>query len=558
MRTWGLSSLLSILFIGTILFLPADNESSEPSLSAFWISSYPEPTALFDYELQPFYHGVAAGDPLQDGFIIWTRVTPDTVGPVDVYWEVSIKDDFTVLAATGSFATDASRDYTVKVDVKGLQAGRQYAYRFRANNRWSLTGYARTLPDKQPDQIKLAIATCANYEGGYYNAYERIAEQELDAVVHLGDYIYEYGTGHYGQEELLENGRKHLPETEIYSLADYRQRYSQYRTDSMLRKAHQQHAFIPIWDDHETANDSYQGGAENHQIEEEGDWELRKQHAQQAYFEWMPIREQEGGHIYRAFDFGGMVHLMMVDTRIVGRSQQVANSQAEDYRDTARTLLGKPQADWLTTQMQKPTHWRVIGNQVMVSPMDISFMRFMGMRIPWYSGRTRNMDQWDGYPAARNRVFDIIENQQLSNVVFLTGDDHASYGYEVVREENFERYGLDTTIRPLAVELVTPSISSANFDEYLPDFLLRKFKRAYPRHNPHLKWFDLTRHGYIFLNCTPQQIDVEWRYVPTITEPAKGLQPPVKWVIPSGNARLLPNGEDAAAFTLAMDGAEEV
>ncbi|MEL6134349.1 MAG: alkaline phosphatase D family protein, partial [Bacteroidota bacterium] len=189
-----------------------------------------------------------------------------------------------------------------------------------------------------------------------------------------------------------------------------------------------------------------------------------------------------------------------------------------------------------------------IGNQVMVSPMDISFMRFMGMRIPWYSGNIRNMDQWDGYPAARKRVFDIIEKNALSNVVFLTGDDHASYGYEVVREDEFERYGLDASISPLAVELVTPSISSANFDEYLPAFLLRKFQRSFPRYNPHLKWYDLTRHGYIILDCSQQELKVTWQYVPTILTPSPGLQPAERWIIPQGESRLLPSSSPSTAL----------
>ncbi|MEO0896761.1 MAG: alkaline phosphatase D family protein [Bacteroidota bacterium] len=487
------------------------------------LNGYEEPYDLYQKELKPFYHGVASGDPLQDRVILWTRVTPTNPNAkVEVKWEISLQEDFSSLVRSGTLIASSEKDFTVKEDVTGLEAGTSYFYRFEALGKYSQIGRTKTLPRGDVDQVKLLIATCSNYEGGYYNAYKEMAKREADAVVHLGDYIYEYEPGHYAQKHLQKAGRTHRPKQEIISLSDYRQRYSLYRTDSMLQMVHAAHPFINIWDDHETANNSHMTGAENHQPEKEGEWEQRKAVAQQAYFEWLPIRDHEEKNIYRSFQFGDLLSLIMVDTRIIGRSEQVENSFSEAYLDESRSILGQEQENWLKSELTKNTQWKVIGNQVMVSPMDVSFFKFLGFRIPFYPGKVKNMDQWDGYPIARDRVLDYLQEEKVDNVIFLTGDDHASYAYDVVREKNWEAYKEGREAE--AVELVTPSISSANFDEYLPKFYLNKLRRKFPQKNPHLKWFNLTEHGYISLDISKEASVANWNFVDTIDEVKEGAR----------------------------------
>ena len=240
-----------------------------------------------------FVHGVASGDPLPDALIIWTRVSTAT-GPTEVLWEVSA-DDFATIAKSGSFTTDESRDYTVKVDVTGLTAGTAYRYRFTALGETSTVGRARTPPAGAMDAARFAVVSCSSYAHGYFHAYRAVAGEELDAVIHLGDYIYEYGDGEYGDV------RTYQPPHEIISLADYRTRYGYYRKDPDLQAVHRQHPFIAVWDDHESANNAWAEGAENHTTGIEGSWADRKAAAARAYAEWMPIRENDGPQkIHRA------------------------------------------------------------------------------------------------------------------------------------------------------------------------------------------------------------------------------------------------------------------
>ncbi len=270
---------------------------------------------LYEAARKPFYHGVASGDPLPDRVVIWTRVTPDdSLSRIVVKWEISESPDFSTLIQHDTLSTTPLKDYTVKVDVTGLQPGTFYYYRFHALNATSPAGRTKTAPVSMPDSLKFAVVSCSNWEWGYFNAYARIAEKELDAVIHLGDYIYEYGTGRYGDTTI---GRINIPRHEIVNLKDYRTRHSLYRLDEGLRAMSAAHPLIAIWDDHEVANNSYTEGAENHQPEKEGDYATRKNAARQAYYEWLPIREGETH--YRSFSFGELAHLIMLDERLEGR-----------------------------------------------------------------------------------------------------------------------------------------------------------------------------------------------------------------------------------------------
>ncbi|HYF01805.1 MAG TPA: alkaline phosphatase D family protein, partial [Patescibacteria group bacterium] len=294
----------------------------------------------FDEKLKPFYHGVASGDPVQDRVIIWTRVTPETEGDVQVFWRMATDTALKNIVAKGLFTTGQSRDYTVKIDVGGLQPNTTYYYGFTALGRNSLTGRTKTAP-VTTDRLRFAVVSCSNYQQGFFNAYGRIAERnDLDAVIHLGDYIYEYEEGGFGYNDKAQRG--HEPKHEIVTQSEYRIRHSFYKLDPDLRRIHQQHPFIAVWDDHETANDAYKDGAQNHQSDKEGDWQQRKVAGKNAYMEWMPIREQES-RIYRTLNYGNLAELIMLDTRLEGRQKQADSATDPSLNDPNRTMLGTEQ-----------------------------------------------------------------------------------------------------------------------------------------------------------------------------------------------------------------------
>ncbi|WP_109852648.1 alkaline phosphatase D family protein [Aquimarina sp. AU58] len=305
----------------------------------------------FDANLAPFYHGVASGDPLEDAVIIWTRVTTNDAS-VPVRWTIATDATMTQIVKQGQVITNQNKDYTVKIDVKNLDAFTTYYYQFEALGIKSIIGKTRTAPAKEDlvNNLRFAVVSCSNYQNGYFNAYNQIASRnDIDAVIHLGDYIYEYESGGYGYSD--EIGRGHLPKNEIITLDDYRVRYSYYRLDPMLRNAHQQHPFINIWDDHEFANDANKYGAQNHSPETEGSWEVRKNNAHKAYFEWMPVRANtiEQYRLYRTISYGKLMDLIMLDTRIEGRDTQVNSSKNlisaaasnREFKQYAKNVIAK-------------------------------------------------------------------------------------------------------------------------------------------------------------------------------------------------------------------------
>lgn len=431
-----------------------------------------------------FVHGVASGDPTTDALVLWTRVSTAPPGaPVEVAWEVS-SDGFATRAASGTFVTDEGRDWTVKVDVTGLAAGTRYAYRFTALGETSAVGRARTAPTGSPERMRLGIASCASFPHGYYHGYRALAGQELDAVIHLGDYIYEYGNGEYGDVRAVE------PPHETFTLADYRTRYAHYRSDPDLQAVHAAHAFIPAWDDHELTDNSWQGGALNHQPELEGDYVDRRMAAAQAYREWMPIRDHLDGHIYRRLTFGDLVDLYMLDTRLIGRDQQY-DEGGPSLEDPARQLLGAAQEAWLAAELPASTaRWKLVGQQVMMG------------QLPQFL----NPDAWDGYPAARARFFDLIEQQAVRDVVVLTGDIHSSWAMDLARDPTDEAaYDPATGRGSLAVELVTPGITSPGLPPALADGAL-----GLVAGNRHLKFAELSRRGFIVLELERERLEAAW------------------------------------------------
>jgi alkaline phosphatase D len=520
-----------------------------------------------------FLQGIASGDPAADAVILWTRVTPDTPGDITVSWEVATDSNFTDLVTNGQTVTNDSRDYTVKIDAVGLVAGQQYFYRFKAGENVSEIGQTRTLPQGSVDSVKLAVMSCANFPAGYFNVYEMAAQRDdLDAVVHLGDYLYEYARGEYASENAAALDREVLPEGELFLLADYRTRYSQYRSDSSLQKLHAKVPFITVWDDHEVANDTWKEGAENHN-DGEGDFDQRKEAALQAYFEWLPIRPwSEGNHeeIYRSFNYGNLVDLHMLDTRVLGRDKQLEYGDYIDattgtfdsdnflaaVTDTNRTLLGQTQLLWLQqTLLQSTAKWQVLGQQVLMGKMLMpAAIATQQMSIPQFAelaaiaqlaaraqaGDTTltteelaylqanqdqltpqviallqlpsipyNLDAWDGYAYEREVIYATAKSLN-HNLVVIAGDTHNAWASELT----------DTNGDTVGVEFATSSVSSPGLEYYLglSDAEMPATEAAIVSLISDLKYANLKDRGYLLLTFTADEVRSDWQYVDTILD----------------------------------------
>lgn len=464
-----------------------------------------------------FLHGVASGDPLPDAVILWTRVTPpaESDEPVAVAFVVARDAALDDVVLAGEQVTGPERDYTVKVDAAGLEPGTTYHYQFSALGGRSPVGRTRTLPVGAVEHLRLAVTSCSNYAYGYFNAYRALAERDdLDLVLHLGDYLYEYANGQYGDGGAL--GRVPDPDREIVTLEDYRLRHAQYKSDPDLQAVHAAHAFITVWDDHESANDAFEDGAQNHQPGSEGDWQVRKASAIQAYHEWMPIRElwqDDFERIYRSFAIGDLADLVLLDTRLYGRDQQLADPcDVAGLTDPARTLLGPEQQAWLFDELgasqARGARWRLIGQQVMFAQL---------LNVAAQPVCAFNTDQWDGYAASRAAVLDFFERQAIDNVVILTGDIHSSWALDV-SPNPFDPGAYDAASGrgSRAVELVAPAVTSPGVEDPAQAAALGAALRAT---HPHLKYVDLHRRGYLTLDVSHERIVAEWHHVRTIVEP---------------------------------------
>ncbi len=498
----------------------------------------------------PFYHGVASGDPLEDRVIIWTRVTPEeiTEDSIEVAWKVATDPDLENIVQNGTYMTHAERDYTVKVDVTGLSAGTTYYYGFTALERNSLTGRTKTTPmGDQAQHLRFAVVSCNNYEAGYFNGFRRIADRnDLDAVIHLGDYIYEQRARSYGDSSLWDDERTIAPENEILTLEDYRTRHSTYKLDSMLARAHQQHPFITVWDDHESANDAWFGGAQAHDTTTEGSWEERLAVAKQVYFEWMPIRDTEDRGVFRSINYGNLADLIMLDTRIEGREQQINDVTDPALSDPNRTILGAEQKAWLKDKLANSTaQWKIIGQQVLFSELVVGWAALADTSFTYEATESGFLDIWDGYPAERTEIIQFIEDNNIEDVVILTGDFHTTFAFEVVDTPSIANfvdfgplgvvpfytdnpdYNPVTGEGAIAVEFASPSVSSANFDENLSveeaiffeslinkDIVQAGVNIGNP--NPHMKYTNLIDHGYYVLDITPTKAQADYFFTPLL------------------------------------------
>ncbi|MET4897016.1 alkaline phosphatase D family protein [Sphingomonadaceae bacterium jetA1] len=495
-----------------------------------------------------FDHGVASGDPAPDGAVLWTRVTPaaaDEAADFMLTWHVAPLDGGDAVGLrSGRVSARAARDFTAKTEVTGLQPGRDYRYWFEtAAGQRSPEGRFRTLPRGRIEDLVLAVVSCQLYPGGLFNAYDAIARSDrLDAVVHLGDYIYEYGADGYGAKTGHQLNRLPEPRHEIVSLTDYRQRHAQVKRDPDMQAAHARAAFICVWDDHEVANDDWIGGAENHQSATEGDWGKRKAAAMQAYFEWMPIRDPRPGQpweaIYRSFDFGDLATLVMLESRLLARSQQVhaknevpapseyAAMMAERARPD-RTLLGSGQLGWvektLSDSVKAGRPWQVIGNQVVMARIDgpdlekqMGAPRYAAMmaNIPaelrpllaqaqasYRAGLPLNFDSWDGYPAERERLYAAFARAGSQPVV-VSGDSHAAWANDLY----------DAKGNWVAAEFGGTSITSPSWGDLMPG-IGHEIAAANPKV---VRFCDQEGKGYIHLTLTRDTATARFMTVSTV------------------------------------------
>lgn len=495
-----------------------------------------------------FLHGVASGDPHADSVVLWTRVTPasDASAAISVAWRVMEGERVVV---SGTTDASAERDFTVKVIAMGLRPGVEYRYDFRSGDITSPTGRVRTLPSGPTADVVLGVASCQLYPGGLFNAWEAMAaEPRLDAVIHLGDYIYEYGAREtdYGGATGVQLSRLHQPPREILTLSDYRLRHAQYKSDPDLQAAHARAAFICVWDDHEVSNDAWMQGAENHQRETEGDFAAKKATALRAYYEWMPIREPEGGlsldHINRSFEFGDLATLAMVETRLLNRAKPLdyetdmpvveGRPDVDAFRRILsapdRDLLGGAQRDWLkgvlTASKSAGKPWQVLGNQIvmarvngpdvtriaseaqveaLIAALPEAVQPGIRQTIELYKlGVPFSLDSWDGYPAGRERLYDAFAEAGVQPIV-LAGDSHAYWVNELKDAAGVRR----------AVEFGTSAISSPSVGDAVAPLPLGPLLSA---NNDEVVFCDQSAKGYLLLTLTPERVEAKLQSVSTI------------------------------------------
>jgi alkaline phosphatase D len=449
----------------------------------------------------PFQHGVASGDPLSDRVILWTRVSP-----LQNRLRESIRTDWWIsrdplgldVVAGGRTEALPERDFTIKLDPAGLEPGTDYYYGFMTRTGLSPTGRTRTLPIDSVDHVRIAFASCANYPNGYFNAYACIADRDdIDVVLHLGDYLYEYANAEYGDGTELD--RIPDPIHETIDLEDYRRRHATYKSDPDLQAGHARHPWITIWDDHEVADNARKDGAHNHDSSE-GDWQNRKLAAIRAYYEWMPIRELPTG-LFRSFRFGDLADLVLLDTRLHGRDEQTTPRDQQAARDPSRTLLGVDQTGWLLDLLSESkargARWRVVGQQVVVAPFTDGESVF-------------NPDSWDGYRENRRQVLEHLEREEIDNVVFLTGDVHSSWGFDIPPPLGAgQTYDPETGAGSRAVEFVAPAVSSPAAGTFASR---SKLLSGIEQRLPHLRYMNLDDHGFVILDLTPARARAEFVY----------------------------------------------
>lgn len=513
-----------------------------------------------------FLFGVASGDPTHKGVVLWTRLNLTSEKKQRVKWKVSEDPSFKKEVRSGKVKTSSESDYSVKVEVKGLKPGKTYYYKFIHDGVESEPGRTRTLPKGQIDQLGLALVSCSNFPFGYFNTYEAIANDEkVEFVVHLGDYIYEYGEEGYGGKTGKELNRNHLPAHETVSLHDYRLRHAQYKSDVQSRKMHAAHPIIVLWDDHESANNPYMGGAQNHQ-DDEGSWEQRKTDSLQAYYEWMPIRDPKRNtsreEYWRVFEFGDLATMISLETRHTGRSKQIDYAEhlpsidSIEKRNTfVENILGNPDRTMLSEKMhtflkkhlsqsvKDKKAWRLIANQIPMarthvpkiseeiiselnvsedSPLYDSVMQFKALGeldLPIYT------DTWDGYPVAREAFYQSCNSAGAEDLLVFTGDSHAYWFNALSTSEG----------KPMGYEIGTTGVTSPGDFEYFGQEKAELLDSLVADANDEIIWTNNTAKGYVRVVLNEKAAHIDYLAVSDIKSRNYELQSVKHLEIASGN-----------------------
>lgn len=476
----------------------------------------------------PFQHGVASGEPAADRMLLWTRLTG--VGEVSGRWSVASDPEMRDIAAQGRFVASAERDFTVKVEPSGLKPGTDYWYQFEAAGAASPIGRTRTLPIGPLDELDLVLACCAMYTMGYFHGYRAIAQRpKVDAVLFVGDYIYEYGASNYPGVPTL---RPADPPHDTLTLSDYRRRFAQARSDVDLQAAHARAPWICTWDDHEIANDDWTGGAQGHAAGRQGDWEIRKAAAVRAYYEWMPIRDPaptDPYDIQRAVTFGDLATLIVPETRLKARRQQLSVQRDLDYvpgpdgskvpdidgfrRKIAapeRQMLGAQQLDWIAREMEGSVAagrpWVLLGSATIMGDYDYPDMSAFAPasgQLKGFFDMTRlqipllNLDAWSGYATERRGVYDIIRRTGAQAVV-LSGDSHMAFA-NVLHDAQGQ-----VALEVAATTITGPSLGSVLAMEAAP------LGERLAAHNRDIAWCDHLAIGFIVVRLTRHTVEADF------------------------------------------------
>jgi alkaline phosphatase D len=450
--------------------------------------------------------------------------------------ELALDPDFTRVVAGGSVRTGAYRDWTAKLTVDGLQPRTTYWYRFIApDGSKSPVGRTKTLPAGDVDRFGLGLFSCSNLPMGWFNAYAHAAARDdLDLWLHVGDYIYEYAIDAYQEKDRVA-GRDVMPahDHEMISLVDYRLRLACYRADPDLQKLHQLAPMVALWDDHDTTNDSWEGGAANHQPKTEGDWNIRRAASMQAFREWLPVSEEP----WKAYRIGSLATLYRTETRLLARTRPAGAEfakahQASDpdaalrsfrdgaWRDPTATMLGSTQESWLAHEFKRnaaASIWQlvgmatIIGRTLMPEQMPDFIRPEAGEKVVnKYKKDVRAsrlgvpmwMDRWDGYPAARSRLLRAAQ-QADTNLVMLSGDSHNAWAYSLAEDG-----------QPAGVEFAGHSVTSNGMEAEMGADS-KDVARAFIKKNPELVWANTSQRGYVMIDITPQRVTGEWLFLQT-------------------------------------------
>ena len=487
-----------------------------------------------------FTSGVASGEPAADSVLLWTRYVGGSA--TDLRWEVAETLDFARVVAGGIASAAPANDFCCKPAATGLAPARWYYYRFIApDGTMSDVGRTRTLPEGHTERFRMAVFSCSNIGFGWFNAYAHAAAaDDVDCVLHLGDYIYEYAAGTYPGAAQVLPGRAVEPVTEIVALADYRARYAQYHRDPDLRRLRQLFPMIAVQDDHESANDSWEGGAQNHQPATEGPWAARKAAARRAYREWLPVSDVD----WASYEVGDLATLFRLETRLSARAEpfdlgqllsgRTAPGEAEAalaafrdgaWRDPARGMIGADQQAWLDEGMKASRHegkvWQVLVQQVLMgtlrTPLDVA--EWAGRDLPGYvrariasglaasrAGLPMSMDAWDGYPAARSRIFAAAQAAD-ANLISLAGDTHNAWAFD-----------LSESGAPVGVEFGGHSVTSPGYESAFPRVAPARIATALRETNPGLAFADTSRRGYMAVELTRPAARCEYRFLGNVRQ----------------------------------------